>query len=160
MLLESIAIPANKTSSGRPKAPNPFVDNADMWAAIQALPVDAAPGTEGAALAVNVPGILDIKANKEFGTVSRQIRDAGYQREPKVTMRQIHTQVVGADGKPAVRIAFYAVTFIERKTKAVKNAENAENAETATDTETESAPASEAPAETPAAKSGRTRSGK
>lgn len=127
MQLETVAIPTVTRTSGKPKEPNPFIDG-EFGDAIRNLPVDAPAGTAGAALAVEVPGILD-KTNKEYAKVSRQIRDAGNARG--VTMRQIHTAVKGADDKPSVKITFFAVTKVERRTKAEIEAERKEAADLA-----------------------------
>jgi hypothetical protein len=114
MELELAAIPSVVRTSTKPKEPNPFIDG-QYGDVIRKLPVDAEPGTPDAALTVTVPGIMD-KTNKEFQKVARQLRDAGNARG--VTMRQKHEEVKAADGKPGVKITFYAVTRIERKTKA------------------------------------------
>lgn len=129
MILEQETIPV--VTRGASKDPNPFIDG-EFGDAVRAMPVDAPAGQSGA-LVVRVPGINDIKVNKEFATVAKQIRDAGAARG--VTMRQQHTAEKLADGTMGVKIKFWAVTLIVRKTKAEleaeKKAKEAEKAATA-----------------------------
>lgn len=121
MILEQETIPVLTRKSGRTAEPNPFIDG-EFADAIKNMPVDAPAGQSGA-LVVRVPGINDLKANKEFAKVVKQIRDAGAARG--VTMRQIHTAEKLADGTMGVKIKFWAIALIVRMTKAEKVAKDA-----------------------------------
>ena len=145
MILEPVVVPELSRTSGRKADPNPFIDG-EFGDVIRAMPVDPKPGEPGA-YNVQVPGLKDLKTNKEFAKVAKQLRDAGAKRG--VTIRQLHTQVTGADDKPSVNIQFWAIKLIVRITKEEKAKRDAEVAAQAL---TEAA---EAAATTPAPKAGK-----